>query len=112
MKRVVNVDNESWVRCVMQSPFVAITMALSWSRTVDLFADLNPDGHYEEQKSEYEEVEFVPDSSSTNLTLGDSVTIEEKHTSEKKLVRKVDLRLLPIVGMMYAISVVDRSNVK
>jgi hypothetical protein len=87
-------------------------MALSWSRTIDLFADLNPDGHYDEHKVDFEEVEFVYDNSSTNLTLDSSSTTEEKHTSEAKLVRKVDMRLLPIVGMLYAISVVDRSNVK
>jgi hypothetical protein len=38
-------------------------------------------------------------------------TIEGYHTLENKLIRKVDLRLLPILGALYAISLIDRVNV-
>lgn len=41
-----------------------------------------------------------------------SYIIEEEHTSEKQLIRKIDLRLLPILGALYAISLVDRVNVR
>lgn len=37
---------------------------------------------------------------------------EKHHTSEKLLVRKIDMRLLPILGALYAISLVDRVNVR
>lgn len=33
------------------------------------------------------------------------------HALEKKLIRKVDFRLLPILGALYAISQIDRVNV-
>lgn len=33
------------------------------------------------------------------------------HTSEEKLVRRVDRRLLPVLGALYAISMIDRANV-
>jgi hypothetical protein len=41
-----------------------------------------------------------------------SYIIEEQHAREKRLIRKVDLRLLPILGALYAISLVDRVNVR
>jgi hypothetical protein len=34
----------------------------------------------------------------------------DKH-AEKKLIRRIDLRLLPILGCLYAIAAVDRVNV-
>lgn len=95
-------------------------MALSWSRTVDLFPEMNPDGLYEE-KFGYEELDFAHDSASTivasnssttNLACDDSSSTEESHTPEKKLIRRVDLRMLPILGALYAISLVDRVNVR
>lgn len=57
----------------------------------------------EKQEVDHDEVGLVRDTSSS---------IEEGHTSEEKLIRKVDLRLLPILGALYAISLVDRVNVK
>lgn len=37
--------------------------------------------------------------------------LEDCHPREKQLIRKVDLRLLPILGALYAIALVDRLNV-
>lgn len=120
----MKVDNESCLRhvcCAAQTAFSAGEMALSWSRTVDLFPEMNPNGLYEEHKIDYEEVEYTHNSSSEDLTLGSSSTnlaldssiaSEESHASEKNLVRKIDLRLLPILGGLYAISLVDRVNVR
>jgi hypothetical protein len=45
------------------------------------------------------------------LSRNSSSIAEENHASEKTLIRKVDLRLLPILGALYAISLVDRVNV-
>ena len=36
--------------------------------------------------------------------------IERDAASEKKLVRKVDKRLLPILGALYSIALIDRVN--
>ncbi|KAL2206912.1 MFS general substrate transporter [Sarocladium strictum] len=36
--------------------------------------------------------------------------IEGKSAEETKLVRRIDLRLLPILGVMYSISLIDRTN--
>lgn len=33
------------------------------------------------------------------------------HVEEKRLVRKVDWRLLPILGALYSIALIDRTNV-
>lgn len=41
-----------------------------------------------------------------------SSIIEKHHTTEKILIRKIDLRLLPILGALYAISLMDRVNVR
>lgn len=46
-----------------------------------------------------------------DLSRNSSSITEENHASEKRLIRKVDLRLLPILGALYAISLVDRVNV-
>jgi hypothetical protein len=40
-----------------------------------------------------------------------SSDLEGEHTAEKKLVRRIDTRLLPIMGGLYAISMIDRANV-
>lgn len=37
--------------------------------------------------------------------------IEFDQKSEKKLVRKIDARLLPILGALYSIALIDRVNV-
>jgi hypothetical protein len=62
---------------------------------------MNTNG-YGKEKVEYGEFGLARDSSSTT---------QEDHTSEKKLIRKVDLRLLPILGALYAIALIDRVNV-
>lgn len=36
---------------------------------------------------------------------------EFDHITERKLVRKIDLRLLPILGALYSIALIDRTNV-
>lgn len=37
--------------------------------------------------------------------------LDEPEDRERRLIRKVDFRLLPILGALYAISVVDKTNV-
>ena len=34
------------------------------------------------------------------------------HAAERKLLRKIDWRLLPILGALYSISLIDRTNVR
>ena len=81
--------------------FVANTMGFSWPRIIDRSPSVKSDGLYKFE-AEHDELRLAPDSSST---------LEADHTSAEKLVRKVDLRLLPILGLLYAISLVDRVNV-
>jgi hypothetical protein len=38
-------------------------------------------------------------------------TSEYEHINERRLVRKIDWRLLPILGALYSISLIDRTNV-
>jgi hypothetical protein len=37
--------------------------------------------------------------------------VEHDHAFEKKLIRKIDWRLLPILGALYSIALIDRVNV-
>ena len=36
---------------------------------------------------------------------------DHHHVDERKLLRKLDLRLLPVTGMLYLLSFLDRTNV-
>lgn len=81
--------------------FVADNMALYWPPTVERSVKTNVWGP-EKYLVEHNELGRGFDSTST---------LQEDHTAEKKLIRKVDLRLLPILGGLYAISLVDRVNV-
>lgn len=48
-----------------------------------------------------------------NLPSYDSVQTDDAHdqAEEKRLIRKVDWRLLPILGALYSIALIDRTNV-
>jgi hypothetical protein len=50
------------------------------------------------------EEQGVTDHTAGTFTYG----IDAAH--QKKVIRKIDLRMLPILGMMYSISLVDRTN--
>ena len=39
------------------------------------------------------------------------LTPEERHNAEKKLVRKIDIRLLPVLVIMYILNYLDRNNI-
>ena len=43
--------------------------------------------------------------------LQDSPGVEIDHNYEKKLIRKIDGRLLPILGLLYSIALIDRVNI-
>jgi hypothetical protein len=60
---------------------------------------------YADEKGGIQEIERV-DSESNNQAIIDSLTPEE----QKKIIRKVDLRLIPTLGFMYCVSLMDRTN--
>ena len=47
-----------------------------------------------------------------HLEHGDISFVESFQPREKALIRKIDWRLLPILGALYAIALVDRINVR
>jgi hypothetical protein len=42
---------------------------------------------------------------------GNDASFEYDSIKERKLIRKIDWRLLPILGALYSISLIDRTNV-
>lgn len=46
------------------------------------------------------------------LEYGSQEFLDECQPREKQLMRKVDWRLLPILGALYAIALIDRVNVR
>ncbi|KAH3920355.1 hypothetical protein HBH56_003440 [Parastagonospora nodorum] len=60
---------------------------------------------YADEKGGVQEIERVV-SDGGNQAIIDSFTPEE----QKKIVRKVDLRLIPVLGFMYCVSLMDRTN--
>ena len=56
-----------------------------------------------------EKVEVERPGASTNSD-SDLEGIAHGHVNEKKLLRKLDLRLLPAVSILYLLSFLDRSN--
>jgi hypothetical protein len=60
---------------------------------------------YADEKGGIQEIERV-DSESSNQARIDAFTPEE----QKKIIRKVDLRLIPTLGFMYCVSLMDRTN--
>ncbi|KAF2027210.1 MFS general substrate transporter [Setomelanomma holmii] len=60
---------------------------------------------YADEKGGVTAIERV-DSDSSNQARIDCFTLEE----QKKIVRKVDLRLIPTLGFMYCVSLMDRTN--
>jgi hypothetical protein len=55
---------------------------------------------------------FHPPESPDNWSKEDSERILEgwSHHEQKKLIRRVDLRLIPICGLLYCVSLLDRTN--
>jgi sugar phosphate permease len=60
---------------------------------------------YADEKGGIQEIERV-DSETTNQAHINAFTPEE----QKKIIRKVDLRLIPTLGFMYCVSLMDRTN--
>jgi MFS family permease len=60
---------------------------------------------YADEKGIAQEIERV-DSENSNQAKIDAFTPEE----QKKIIRKVDLRLIPTLGFMYCVSLMDRTN--
>ena len=65
-------------------------------------------------KTESKHVEAVEDSGDvTTVEPIDHVeSVEFDPAEEKRLIRRIDRRLLPILGCLYAIAAVDRVNVR
>jgi MFS family permease len=62
---------------------------------------------YADEKGGIQEIERVESGESTkNQAAIDAFTPEER----KKIIRKVDLRLIPTLGFMYCVSLMDRTN--
>jgi len=61
---------------------------------------------YADEKGVMNEIERVDSDDSTNQACIDAFTPEE----QKKIIRKVDLRLIPTLGCMYCVSLMDRTN--
>lgn len=53
----------------------------------------------------------VPENSSRAPTLIRNLTPEERRKLEKSLMRKIDLRLLPMIIIMYILNFLDRNNI-
>jgi sugar phosphate permease len=60
---------------------------------------------YADEKGGIQEIERI-DTSGSNQACIDSFTPEE----QKRIIRKVDLRLIPTLGFMYCVSLMDRTN--
>jgi hypothetical protein len=60
---------------------------------------------YDDEKGGITEIERV-ESEGGNQAIIDSYTPEE----QKRILRKVDLRLIPVLGFMYCVSLMDRTN--
>jgi len=52
----------------------------------------------------------VEEISHTNSQTDDGILGEFSLSEQKKIIRKIDLRLVPICGIMYCISLLDRTN--
>lgn len=66
----------------------------------------------EEKPQQFSESD--PDKRSVNpgsVTASETVDLETNTVNEKSLLRKLDVRLLPAVGILYLLSFLDRSNV-
>lgn len=65
--------------------------------------------------SEHVEAGSVPEAPKSNMlaapSLVQEMTVEERHQIERKLVRKVDWRLLPMCVIMYIMNYLDRNNI-
>jgi hypothetical protein len=60
---------------------------------------------YADEKGGVQEIERI-DTSGSNQAYIDCFTPEE----QKRIIRKVDLRLIPTLGFMYCVSLMDRTN--
>ncbi|KPI40618.1 putative transporter [Cyphellophora attinorum] len=74
------------------------------TRDVEAPADPTSDGFKMADHLELEETK------SAGATPAESFNYGIDPTHQKRVIRKIDLRLLPILGLMYSISLVDRTN--
>ncbi|KAF2129814.1 MFS general substrate transporter [Dothidotthia symphoricarpi CBS 119687] len=61
---------------------------------------------YAEEKGTVEKIDFVSDASDVEDSRITNFTPEQ----QKKIIRKVDMRLIPTLGFMYMVSLMDRTN--
>lgn len=61
-------------------------------------------GHHSKAEDEIKRIEA--------LALAESTTLESfKHLDEKKILRKMDLRLIPVLALLYLLSFLDRESI-
>ena len=63
-------------------------------------------GHDEYKDGQEEKETYSPPATHSNAT-----EYEFDQVEEKRLIRKIDWRLLPILGALYSIALIDRTNV-
>jgi len=63
-------------------------------------------GHDEYKDGQEEKEMYIPPA-----TYSDAMEYEFDQVEEKRLIRKIDWRLLPILGALYSIALIDRTNV-
>lgn len=60
-------------------------------------------GHHDKTEEEIERVDA--------LALAEATTLDSfKHLDEKKILRKMDLRLIPVLSLLYLLSFLDRKS--
>ena len=78
--------------------------------------DTTPDLKAEEHRIEYAQAsEFIEEPKSGLATLdagATNVLVELPPGEERRILRKIDYRLIPLLGFLYLVAFVDRSNSK
>lgn len=79
-------------------------------------ADLNNQGPYTKEviNEDFKSNPAIVDQSLSDqhvIAEWDRMSIEEKNEYEKKLIRKLDLRLIPLPTLLYLLSFLDRTNI-
>lgn len=65
----------------------------------------------EDKPQQYSESDKRPSVEPGSVTASKTADVEMNKVNEKSLLRKLDIRLLPAVGILYLLSFLDRSNV-
>lgn len=65
----------------------------------------------EGKPQQYSESDKRPSVDPGSVTASETVDLETNTVNEKSLLLKLDIRLLPAVGILYLLSFLDRSNV-